>query len=345
LTLALLAAPILVACIYAAIPLLSVIGVQPAVRTQAAAFVQVLVWSLPLLLFYSVFRCFLQGVHHVRPITFALVSANLVNILGNWVLIYGHWGAPAMGVRGSALSTLLARLYMAGVLFAAIRLHDSGAFRGLRVVWRDVERLFRLGLPAAMTIGFEMGIFGLATALAGTLDPVSVAAHTIALNAASVTYMIPLGIGSAGAVSVGRAIGEGDRRAAARAGWTAIGLAASYEVLAAICFVLFPKQIAGIYTADPRVISLAGTLLGVAAVFQLFDGLQTTAGGVLRGSGDTKTALIWNLLCYWVVGLPFGYWLCFGLGWGVVGLWDGLCLALVLIGSGLLAAWARKFRD
>jgi multidrug resistance protein, MATE family len=344
LTLAALAAPILISCIYAGIPLLGMIGVQPVVRVQAASFVDILVWSLPLLLLYSVFRCFLQGVHHVRPITFALVSANLVNILGNWVLIYGHWGAPAMGVRGSALSTLLARIYMAGVLFAAIRLHDPTAFRGLRVAWSEVGRLFRLGLPAAMTIGFEMGVFGTATALAGTLDPVSVAAHAIALNAASVTYMIPLGIGAAGAVSVGRAIGAGDRRAAARAGWIAIGIAAFYEVFAAISFVLFPKQIASAYTADPRVISLSGTLLGIAAVFQLFDGLQTTAGGVLRGSGDTKTALVWNLLSYWVIGLPLGYWLCFRLGWGAAGLWDGLCLALVLIGSGLLTAWARNPR-
>jgi MATE family multidrug resistance protein len=210
------------------------------------------------------------------------------------------------------------------------------------VVRSEVWALLRLGFPAAMTIGFEVGVFNAATALAGTLDPVSVAAHTIALNAASVTYMVPLGIGSAAAVSVGRAIGAGDRAGAARAGWLALGLASIFEIFAACSFVFLPRQIAGVYTEDPRIISFSVTLLGIGAVFQLFDGLQTVATGALRGAGSTKTAMVWNLLGYWVIGLPVGYWLCFGLGWGAVGLWDGLCLALVLIGIGLVVAWRKS---
>lgn len=342
LILSLLAAPLLMVAIYGTIPLLAVIGVAPEIRNEAAAFTRVLVWCLPPLLLYSVFRRYLQGIHYVRPITFALVSANLVNLLGNWVLIFGHWGFPALGIRGSALSTVLARIYLALALGLAVRLRDPEAFAGLRTSARDVAALFRLGLPAALTIGFEVGVFNVATALAGSLDPASVAAHTIALNAASVTYMVPLGIGAAAAVSVGRAVGAGDTRAAARAGWTAIALASLFEVFSACAFVFLPRQIAAVYTTDPAVIRLSITLLGIAAIFQLFDGLQTVAAGALRGAGSTTVALVWNLVGYWVFALPLGYWLCFGRKLGAAGLWYGLCLGLVIIGIGLLYEWWRE---
>lgn len=337
--LAVCATPVLAGCILGGVPLLQLIGVTAVVRLQATPFLHVLIWSLPLLLMYTILRRYIQALHHVRPIAFALITSNLVNIFGNWLLIFGHWGLPAMGVRGSALSTVFARVYLAGVLFFAVRWRDPAAFHHVGDLFRGVGKLLRLGLPAALTIGFEVGVFNAATALAGTLDPVSLAAHTIALNAAAVTYMVPLGISSAAAVSVGRAIGAGDRPGAARAGWTALGLGVVFETFSALCFLLFPRQIARLYTHDARVVSVAVTLLFVAAVFQLFDGLQTVATGALRGLGNTRTPMVWNLLGYWAIGLPVGYWLCFGLGWGAVGLWDGLCLALTLIGLGLTAVW------
>ncbi len=342
--LALCATPVLAACILGGAPILKLIGVTAAVRTQAVFFVRVLVWSLPLLLLYTILRRYIQALHHVRPIAFALITANLVNVFGNWLLIFGHWGLPALGVRGSALSTVFARIYLAGVLFIAVKRHDPAAFSRIGDLFQGVEKLLRLGLPAALTIGFEVGVFNTATALAGTLDPVSLAAHTIALNAAAVTYMVPLGIASAAAVSVGRALGAGDRREAARAGWTALGLGVAFEIFSALSFLVFPRQIARLYTHDQRVVSFAVTLLSIAAVFQLFDGLQTIATGALRGLGNTRTPMVWNLLGYWVLGLPLGCWLCFRLHWGAVGLWDGLCLALILIGIGLAEVWRRECR-
>ena len=341
LVLAACATPLLAGCILSTAPLLTAIGVTANVRAQAIGFTRVLVWSLPLLLVYTVFRRYLQGIHYVRPVTFALVSSNLINVLGNWILIYGNWGAPAMGIRGSALSTVIARVYLAGVLLAAVALRDPAALRGGRTDLVRIRRLLGLGLPAALTIAFEVGVFNLATVLAGKLNAVSLAAHTIALNAASVTYRVPLGIGSAAAVSVGRAIGAKDRRRARRAGWVALGITVLFEIVSALAFILLPREIARVYTTDGRVISLAVNLFLIAAVFQIFDGLQTVATGALRGLGDTRTAMLWNLVCYWFVGLPVGYWLCFVLGWGVVGLWDGLCLALMLIGGGLLFTWAH----
>ena len=340
--LAVCATPVLAGCILSGAPLLKVIGVTAPVERQAISFSHVLVWSLPLLLIYTVLRRYLQGLHHVRPITFALITSNLVNVFGNWLLIFGHWGVPALGVRGSALSTVIARVYLAGVLFVAVKRRDPEAFSQVGDLFQGVGRLLHLGLPAALTIGFEVGVFNTSTALAGTLDPVSLAAHTIALNASSVTYMVPLGIASAAAVSVGRHMGSGDRQGAARAGWSALRIGVAFEILAALSFLIFPRQIARLYTHDPRVIAFAVTLLSIAAVFQLFDGLQVIATGALRGLGNTRTAMVWNLLGYWVIGLPLGCWLCFHLHWGAVGLWYGLCLALILIGLGLTAVWRRE---
>ena len=365
LTLAAITAPILAVAILALTPLLGLLGVTPGIRNDATAFAQILVCSLPLLLLYTCFRRYLQGIHHVRPITWALITSNLVNLAGNWILIYGHqigsWAFPCLGVRGSALSTVIARVYLAAFLLYAVHRRDPVALRHLRPDPGVVRRLFRLGFPAALTIGFEVGIFNLSTALVATLDPISLAAHTIVLNASSVTYMVPLGIGSAAAVSVGRSLGAGDAPDAARAGWIALGLVSLYEVLSAIGFVLFPRQIAYLYTHDEHVISLSVSLFAIAAVFQLFDGLQTVATGALRGAGNTKTAMKWNLICYWIVALPLACFLGlssgqvlspqalkaqsaagvigFVLHWGVVGIWDSLCLALILIGVGLVAKW------
>jgi MATE family multidrug resistance protein len=361
LTLAALTAPVLGAVILGITPFLSLLGIAPEIRTDAIAFSRILLISLPLLLLFTCLRRYLQGLHHVRPITFAAITSNLVNLFGNWLLIYGHWGFPALGVRGSALSTVIARLYLAGFLLYAVYRRDPEAFHSLKPEFRLVKKLFHLGLPAALTIGFEVGIFNLVTALVATLDPVSLAAHTIALNAASVTYMVPLGISSAAAVAVGRSLGAGDRPAAARAGWTALGLAAVFEVGSAIGFVLLPRQIAGIYTRDQRVISFSVSLFAIAALFQLFDGLQTVATGALRGAGNTRTPMAWNLICYWVIALPLGCFLGFGIPgtgsqalsarvppqgwnawvghWGAIGFWDALCLALILIATGLTAKW------
>ena len=334
--------PILMLCVFGVAPALALIGVNPVVRVQANLFVNVLVWSLPPLMLYSAFRRYLQGLHVVAPITFALITANLVNAAGNWLLIYGKWGFPPLGLRGSALATVIARIYMCAVLALAIRRHDATAFHHMRSDVAHIRRILSLSLPAAAQIGFEVGVFNMATALAGTLDSVSLAAHAIALNAASLTYMVPLGISSAAAVMVGKAMGARDPSRARQAGWTALWLAAGFEVCSAAAFVLFPRAIARLYTHDSRVISFAVTLLAIAAVFQLFDGLQVVATGALRGLGSTRTAMIYNLIGYWVLGLPLGCWLCFVLHWGAVGLWDGLCLSLICIGMGLVREWQKS---
>jgi MATE family multidrug resistance protein len=278
---------------------------------------------------------------------FVVISANLANAGGNWILIYGHLGAPALRAAGSGWSTCVARLYMAAVLFAYILYHDRRHSTGLRRIefkpdLARIRRLIGLGFPAALQFSLELGVFAAATALIGRLTPVSLAGHQIAMNTVSFTYMVPLGISSAAAVRVGQALGRGDVRAAGRSGWTALALGAGFMSCAAVAFLLVPERIVRLFTPEAAVIKTGISLLLVAAFFQLFDGLQTVATGALRGAGDTRTPMLCHLLAYWLIGLPLGYFLCFRRGWGAAGLWVGLCVALILIGSVLLLVWHRR---
>jgi MATE family multidrug resistance protein len=300
----------------------------------------IVILSTPFLLFYAAFRRFLQSTHHVTPVMVALVSANLINAVANWVFIYGQFGVPAMGVEGAAWATLTSRVYMSGLLAIAAWWSTPKAEQEPQRP-TSVRRLVELGLPAASTVTAEVGVFAVATALAGRLEPVATAAHQIALNIAAVAFMIPLGLASAGAVRVGNAIGARDPRGAAAAGWTVISMAVAFMVASGIAFVTVPRLLIGLFTRDEAVLALGAALLLIAAVFQLFDGLQGVVTGTLRGLGDTRTPMVTNLTAHWVIGLPFGYWLCFGVGWGAQGLWWGLSVGLIVAGVVLTAVWAR----
>src|SRR5262249_1176502 len=162
---------------------------------------------------------------------------------------------------------------------------------------------------------------------------------------ASITYMVPLGIGSAAAIRVGHAVGSGDIRAAARAGWMALSLGAGFMLCSGLVLFFFRRPIARIYSPQAAVVASGATLLLVCAVFQLFDGLQVVATGALRGAGNTRTPMLANLIGYWAAGLPLGALLCFKLNFGAIGMWAGLCLALIMIGSVLLVVWHRSIRS
>jgi MATE family multidrug resistance protein len=302
--------------------------------------------SLPLLIYFAL-RRYLQAVSVATPIMFALISANIVNAAGNWILIYGHLGFRAMGITGSGWSTCIARIYMAGVLVATLLWVESKRalprwIREIRIDVKRMQALLKLGAPAAMQILCEIGAFSAATALCARLGPVPLSGHEIALNCAALTFMVPLGISSAAAVRVGQQLGRSDTVGARRAGWSAIMLGAGFMVCTGLVFVSIPTLIARLFSPDPMVIRVGATLLLVAAAFQLFDGLQTVATGALRGAGDTKTPMLANFVAYWLIGLPLGYLLCFRFGWGAVGVWIGLCAGLIMIGSALLVTWHRR---
>jgi MATE family multidrug resistance protein len=345
--LACLAAVPVMALTWLAFATLDLWGLHPDIRRLVGPYLSVIsAGALPLLL-YAAFRRYLQGMHVVRPIMIALVSANLVNAAVNWVLIYGNLGMPALGVVGSAWATTTARIYMALFLYAAIRLdnrrrgrQDESAY--FRIDWHRILRLVRLGFPAASQVALEVGVFAAATALAGRLDPLSSGSHQIALNVASLAFMVPLGLSSAAAVRGGFAVGAGDLQRAARAGWTALAAGAVIMTTIGLLFFLWPVPLLSVFTTDARIIEIGVGLLAIAAAFQIFDGTQAVATGALRGISETRMPMIVNVIGHWLLGLPVGYALCFLLGWGVAGLWVGLSIGLVLAAIVLVGVWWRR---
>jgi MATE family multidrug resistance protein len=319
-------------------------GIHPDVLALLQPYLRALLWSAPPLLLYAVLRRYLQAMNEVRSVLLAILLANVVNALADLVLVYGYLGVPAFGAIGAAYATLASRLCLVATLAAVILwrererpagLHDVPFTPDLSRMWR----LVRLGLPAALQVVLEVGVFAAVSALAGRISPGAAAAHQIVLNVVSFFFMIPLGLSSAAAVRVGQAIGRGDPLGARLAGWSALGLSMAAASGIALTFVAAPTWLLRLFTDDGGVVALGVTLLLICAVFQPFDGLQAVTTGVLRGTGDTRTPMWFNLAGHWGIGLPVAYLLCFPLEWGVVGLWVGLTFSLILIGCALLARW------
>ncbi|HEY4379041.1 MAG TPA: MATE family efflux transporter [Acidobacteriaceae bacterium] len=333
------------------------IPIDREVMRQAVSFLWALNWgTLPLFL-YMTFRRYLQAFNHVRPIAAAVVSANLVNAGLDWLLLFGHrfsvaghsMGIPAYGVVGSAWATVLARVWLAGFVGAAVWWVDRKHAYGLRMAeraldWSRVRRLMRLGGPVGGQIFVEIAIFAAVTAMIGTMGPVQLAGHEIALNCVSFTFMVPFAISAAASVRVGQAVGRGDASGARAAGWTAIGFGAGFMLCMSALLVGMPGRIASGFTHGPEVIAAAVPLLLVGAAFQFFDGVQVTATGALRGAGNTHAGLVVQLIGYWVLGLPLGLWLGFGRKMGAAGLWIGLCAGLMFAGVALISVWRRAVR-
>ena len=349
LQLALLLSAVLMLASVVGLAFLPAVGFHPDVLVELNAYTRPLIWSVLPLLAYVVFRRYLQAMNIVRPVMIALVAANLMNLFGNWVLIYGHLGMPAMGVEGSAYATVASRIVLAVSLFGVILYNERGNPSGMHDVpiqWEAdrVWRLFRLGWPAALQITLEVGVFAAASALAARIGPTASAANQVVLNIAGLIFMIPYGLGSAAAVRVGQAVGRRDADGMRRAGWTALALGSIVMIGSAVLFLTMPAALIRVYSSDAGVIELGVVLLFLCSVFQLFDGLQTVATGALRGLGDTRTPMMFNLVGHWLIGLPIGYVLCFNRNWGVAGLWAGLSAGLILIGASLLIVWNVKSR-
>lgn len=326
-------------------------GQDPETAALAAAYLGAIRWGLLPDLWFTALRGLCEGVARPRAILVVTIIATAFNAGLNDVLMYGRFGAPALGLVGTGWSSAITLLLM----FAALGLYVHRGSLARYRVFRDLRRpdpamlrtLFGLGWPIGISLGLEAGLFTAATLLVGRLGEVALAAHQVALNAASVAFMVPLGIGMAGSVRVGQAVGRGDAAGAARAGWTAIGLGAAFMGLSALLFWLRPGWVVWIYAGaqpDPEVAALAVSLLGIAAVFQLFDGTQAAAGGALRGLKDTRGPMVVGAVSYWGVGLTAGAALSLGLGWGAVGLWWGLTGGLAVAAALLVARFRHRVR-
>jgi len=342
---AVLMIPLVMGAIWILEAILPSFGVDQTVLRAIRPYLHALIWSAPPLLIYFALRRYLQALHIARPVMITLLTANLVNLAGNWILVLGHLGAPRLGAEGSGWATCFSRIYMAGSLAYVLWKHDPGV---LRISWRPhaarIWALLKLGAPAAGQMAIEIGVFATVTVLVSKLNATSLAGHQIALTTVSTTFMMPLGISSAAAVRVGFALGKGDRHAAARSGWTALALGAAVMSAAAVVLLTVPEWIARLFTPEVAVIATAATILRVAAFFQLFDGLQIVVTGSLRGAGDTRTPMVCHLIGYWAIGLPLGAMLCFERGLGARGLWVGLSVGLIAIGLVLTAIWWRTAR-
>ena len=313
---------------------------QPAeVAPAAGAYARVSIPGVLGLFLFTVFRQSLQALHRVRPIVITIVLANLANVLLNWVFTYGRLGAPALGVAGAALATTICRLLMAALLlllaWPLLGPHVR-PFHREALERRPLGRLLRLGAPIGAQHQLEYGVFGLVALLMGRMGTHQVGGHQIALNLASVTFMVPLGLSAAAAVVVGHAVGRGDRAATTRLAGAALAVAVGFMGATALAFLLLPTPLARLYTEAPEVLAIAAALIPLAGVFQVFDGIQVTAIGILRGLGDTRTPMLTGLLGFWLLGLPVSLYLGFTRGHGPVGLWWGLVLGLVSVAIVLL---------
>jgi MATE family multidrug resistance protein len=335
---ALLTLPVAV-LLTAAAPVFAMARQPPEVIPLAAAYaIRSVPGTFPFLLFI-VFRQTLQSMGRTAPIVFAILMANLANAVLNWVLIFGHLGVPALGVLGSAWATSVSRVLLLLILWGSAGRELGPYLLPLHpAVWerKAMGRMLRLGLPIGAQHLLEFGAFALVALMMGWMGTLQMAGHQIAINLAALTFMVPLGVGDAASVLVGQSVGRGDPVATRGAARAALVSGAGFMTVTAGIFLAFPDVLAHLYSRDVRVIAIAAALIPIAGVFQVFDGLQVVAAGVLRGIGDTRAPMLVNLLGYWCLGLPFSIYLGFVQGLGPAGLWWGLVVGLAVVASSLL---------
>lgn len=295
---------------------------------------------------FTVLRQSMQAMARVRPILATVIVANFINVFFNWVFIYGNLGAPPMGAVGSGWATSVSRWLMALILLALGWPLLRDAVHPLRreaLAAAPLRRFVRLGAPIGAQQALEFGVFGAAGVLMGWMGTVAMASHQVALNLASLTFMVPLGVAQAGSVLVGQAVGREDPPEARRAAGGALLVGAGFMMLTALLFLAAPGLLARLYSADLEVVGLAMVLIPIAGVFQVFDGIQVVALGALRGVGDTRLPMLVNLVGFWAVGLPVSWLLGFRTPLGPRGVWVGLAVGIGVVAVLLLARVRLRF--
>jgi MATE family multidrug resistance protein len=330
-------------------PVLTLVGQPADVIPAAAGYVYRLIPAVWPFYLFIVLRQTLQAHRRTGPIVLTIVAANVLNLVLNYAWVYGRLGFEAHGVFGSAWATTVSRWAMAGMMLCLgwRYLKPYVAQRAPNLLEpRPLGRMLWLGAPIGAQMVLEVGAFSTVALFMGWIGIEQVAAHQVAINLASLTFMVPLGVSSAAAVVVGHAVGRGDVAGVRRATGAALVVGAGFMALMALVLIGAPHALARLYTNDAAVIALAALLLPIAGVFQVFDGLQVVAIGLLRGLGDTRVPVIVNVIGFWCIGIPVSLWLGFGLGYGAVGLWWGLVAGLVLVAVFLiLRVKQRESRD
>lgn len=333
------------AAFFVAEPLLALARQPAEVLPLVGIYCTILVPGILPFLAFNVGRQSLQAMQRVAPVVWTIVIANVANAVLNYVLIFGGLGIPAMGVAGSAWATTLSRWIMALVLLWLGR----GVLRDALVPWRPatlrlapILAVFRLGLPVGIQLELEMAAFSTVALLMGTFGTMHVAGHQVALNLASLTFMVPMGVGMGAAVLVGRAVGRGDRIALIASARAAVTAGVGFMACTALLFLTLPTFFARLYTSAPEVVAFAATLLPIAGVFQIFDGIQVVCAGILRGLGDTRAPMLINLVGFGGIGVTASILLAYRTPLGPLGLWWGLVIGLAAVAIILL--WRVRSR-
>lgn len=331
--------------------LLVLLGQDPRLAAAAEDYVRPLMWGYFPALCYLVLRSFVAALE--RPAWALLVGCFgiLFNAVVSYWLIFGGLGLPPLGLAGAGLGSTLTQLAMVAAMAAIVLRHRI--FRRYRLFgnfwrpdWVRYGQVWRVGAPIAMTLGLEVTVFNAAVFLMGLLGTAALAAHAIAIQLASLTFMVPLGLGQAATVRVGLAFGRRDPGGIGRAGWTAFTLGIAFMSAAALVMWLMPEALIGLFLddhpANAEVAALAVSFIGIAALFQIVDGAQAVGAGMLRGLQDTTVPMLFAALGYWLVGVGSAVGLGFGLGWGGIGIWTGLALGLAVVAVLMVARWARR---
>jgi MATE family multidrug resistance protein len=337
-----------IAVIYYSANIITLFDLNPEVLPLAQSFLHIIAWSAPPFFIFAACNNYLRAIGIVKAPLVVLVIANLLNFFLDCGFVLGNWGFPKLGSDGCAVATVLSRYLMAALLLTYIfywtRRHSAVPIRLKHFAWLPEKgmELIKLGFPSAMQMTLEAGVFSLSTIFAGRLTTHALAAHQIVLNIASFTFMVPMGIGAATAVLVGQNLGAGEPRKASLEGWKGLSLGAAFMLFSAVILLVFSSELILFFTNDGGVLLVAKEILFVAAIFQISDGVQTVLTGALRGLGDTQTALYANLAGHWIVGLPLGLFLGFGMKQGISGIWTGLAVGLFFVAVILTVAWKKK---
>jgi multidrug resistance protein, MATE family len=335
---ALLAVPV-VAALLAANRLLVALGYEPALAAEIGRFLGAIAWAAPGFLGFAVLRSFLVAASHSRTVMIALILCIPMNAGLNWILVFGHLGAPALGIAGSGCATAVIQwLMFTGLGSYALAAPSLAKYRVRPLLrgWDEIGRILRLGLPIGGILGLEIGVFATTGIVMGLLGADALGAHQLVMNCISVVFMVPLGIAQAATVRVAVALGSGMPEAARRAGFVALALGVGYMAIMAAVLVVAPRAIASVYVdidapANRGLVGIALYLLLIAALFQIFDGVQAIAAGALRGYRDTTVPLLLAIIGYWGIGFAGGWLLAFPAGYGPIGLWSGLAVGLAAV--------------
>lgn len=317
---------------------------------QSQSYLQILIVSIIPFLLFQTYRQFLEGLSFPNPPMLIAILANVLNAFLNWIFIYGNLGAPHLGLFGAGIATTITRTIMAVSLMAYVFTSKKFTEYSPKINFGLIEKkliskIIRIGLPSGFQFFMEVGAFSFAAIMIGWLGTVQLAAHQIAINLASVTYMIILGISSAGAIRVGNAVGKNNKTEIRYAGFSALGLAVTIMFMFGLSFIIFRKILPEFYINDVRVIDLASQLLIIAAMFQIFDGSQATGLGILRGLLDVRIPTIMSFTSYWIIAIPIAMLLGFVFKMGIIGIWIGLSLGLAALAIFLTVRFSIKSKN